>query len=302
MGIGNLLEEKPQGTGWKGDALREGGEIGEHGNSGTNIPNASGFVTRFEDDQASDERDSSSSEPSKDLPNKLPKKKKIEPGKPGYAMQELTDRMDEDMKKSHLNMINPMSNAFFPVFLCKCAYTGVFIESRLAISAAHDDMRTSVSKAAEESESGFAKAGFSAIGFGLNAQESYLLSMNRFAEGGMLIAPIHVAGLTPVIASPYVAVPVVGYGSYSYGTNLYEEGITPENFVDGVLLGAGFLQVSRQPSIPKGAAAYQSMSKLNAASPRMVQGPVYGKGIRRNDEFLTETQIAELRTFAGQIG
>jgi hypothetical protein len=34
----------------------------------------------------------------------------------------------------------------------------------------------------------------------------------------------------------------------------------------------------------------------------MVQGPVYGKGIRRNDEFLTETQIAELRTFAGQIG
>jgi hypothetical protein len=99
-----------------------------------------------------------------------------------------------------------------------------------------------------------------------------------------------------------VAVPVVGYGSYSYGTNLYEEGITPENFVDGVLLGAGFLQVSRQPSIPKGAAAYQSMSKLNAASPRMVQGPVYGKGIRRNDEFLTETQIAELRTFAGQIG
>jgi hypothetical protein len=251
-GVGNLLAGKPEGTEWGGGSWL-GDEDGKTDQSnGVIQPMASSMLLEFDEGQRSDDSESSDTESPKDIPNQLPKKKrKIEPGKPGHAMQELTDRMDEDMKRNPLNMINPMSHAFFPVFLCKCAYTGVFIESRLSIAAAHDEMRNSASKAAEESDSEYGRAAFGAIGYGLSVQETYLLAVNRFGEGGMVLAPIQTVGLAGVVTSPYMAVPTVGYGSYCYGSKVYDEGLTPENFGDGILLGTGLLQVSRRPTLTK---------------------------------------------------
>ncbi len=250
-GVGNLLGDKPEGTGWEDDGLTGGRERVGNGN-GLNQRNTNGFLTGFEDEQAPEDSSNNDTDSSKGIPNNLPKKKKeIEPGKPGYAMQEIVKPFDAEMKRSHWNFVNPASDGFVVWFGLRCIYTGVFIESRAAITAAHDAMRTSAAEAAEESKNGYEKAAYTTISYGLNAQESFLLATNRFAEGGLLITPVRAVGLTPVLASPYVAVPAVGYGSYSYGTKLYEEGMTPENFGDGILIGAGLLQVSRQPSLMK---------------------------------------------------